>query len=88
MFLTHEGLSRLYEVSCPESDFLVEKARSMPGVVGARQMGGGFGGCTINIVKEDKVENFASQLADLFERRFDKRPEVYITRIEDGVKIL
>ncbi len=88
MFLTHEGLSRLYEVSCPESDFLVEKSRSMPGVVGARQMGGGFGGCIINIVKEDKVENFASQIADLYERRFDKRPEVYITRIEDGVKIL
>jgi galactokinase len=88
MFQTHEGLSRLYEVSCPESDFLVEKARSLTGVEGARQMGGGFGGCTINIVKEDRVEGFISEIKDVYEKRFNIRPDVYITQIEDGVRLL
>jgi galactokinase len=75
-------------VSCQESDFLVQMARSLPAVVGARQMGGGFGGCTINIVREDKVENFTCQMKDVYEKRFNIIPEVYITQIEDGVKIL
>jgi galactokinase len=88
MFQTHEGLSRLYEESCPESDFLVEKARSLTGVEGARQMGGGFGGCTINIVKEDRVEGFISEIKDVYEKRFNIRPDVYITQIEDGVRLL
>lgn len=88
MFQAHEGLSRLYEVSCQESDFLVQMARSLPAVVGARQMGGGFGGCTINIVRKDKVENFTCQMKDVYEKRFNIIPEVYITQIEDGVKIL
>ena len=52
MYATHRGLSKLYEVSCPESDFLVELASENKNIVGARQMGGGFGGCTINIIKE------------------------------------
>ena len=50
MYATHEGLSKLYEVSCEELDFLVEQASKYPAVIGARMMGGGFGGCTINIV--------------------------------------
>ena len=58
MFETHEGLSKLYEVSCAELDFLVEQAKKYPAVIGARLMGGGFGGCTINIVAEDGIANF------------------------------
>ena len=57
MYATHEGLSKDYEVSCEELDFLVDVAREC-GVTGARMMGGGFGGCTINLVKDDLFADF------------------------------
>ncbi|MFT3825838.1 MAG: galactokinase [Chitinophagaceae bacterium] len=87
MYATHEGLSKKYSVSCTELDFLVERARTIPGVVGARMMGGGFGGCTINIVKADAVDTFKAQIQKAFEGLFRKTPEVYTTQIEDGVHI-
>ena len=88
MFAAHEGLSSEYEVSCPESDYLVGRARTFEGVMGARQMGGGFGGCTINIVKDDQVERFIRCIQEAYLREFGKNPEAYITEIEDGAKIL
>ena len=63
MFVTHEGLSNLYEVSCPELDFLVNQVKDHPAVLGARMMGGGFGGCTINLVKEDAIEELVARTA-------------------------
>ena len=57
MYQTHEGLSKKYELSCPELDFLNDQAKEL-GVSGSRVMGGGFGGCTINLVKEELYENF------------------------------
>ncbi|MBS1669511.1 MAG: galactokinase [Bacteroidetes bacterium] len=88
MFEAHEGLSKWYEVSCKESDFLVEKAKEFEAVMGARQMGGGFGGCTINIVKQAEVEKFSSYIIDLYKKEFAVLPLVYITQIEDGAKII
>jgi len=61
MYATHWGLSKLYEVSCPESDFLVELASENKYIIGARQMGGGFGGCTINIINEVAINDFIAQ---------------------------
>lgn len=87
MFATHDGLSKKYSVSCTELDFLAERARTIPGVMGSRMMGGGFGGCTINIVKTDAVETFQQQIQKSFEGLFRKTPEVYITQIEDGVHV-
>jgi len=58
LYETHEGLSKMYEVSCPELDFLVEFSKKYDSVLGARMMGGGFGGCTINLVHEDAIEEF------------------------------
>jgi galactokinase len=86
MFLAHEGLSNWYEVSCRESDFLVGLARSFPGVLGSRQMGGGFGGCTINIVDKDAVDDFSKFVQEGYARQFDIQPKIYITQIEDGAK--
>jgi galactokinase len=57
MYGSHEGLSHWYEVSCPELDILVDIARQQTGVLGARMMGGGFGGCTINLVREDALDD-------------------------------
>jgi galactokinase len=88
MYATHEGLSKKYSVSCTELDFLAERAQMIEGVAGARMMGGGFGGCTINIVQTDAVESFTQKIQASFNGLFKKTPEVYVTQIEDGVKVL
>jgi galactokinase len=87
MVETHKGLSQDYEVSCPELDFLAEKAMTMKGVLGSRMMGGGFGGCTINIVEAAQVKTFSDAIQDAYSKQFGKTPEIYITQIEDGAKI-
>ncbi len=88
MFEAHEGLSKWYEVSCEESDFLVMQARSFEGVAGSRQMGGGFGGCTINIVKNEKVDPFIQYARTAYEKQFNKTPETYIMQIEEGARVM
>jgi galactokinase len=88
MYATHEGLSKKYSVSCTELDFLVECAQHITGVAGSRMMGGGFGGCTINIVQADAVANFTQKIQAAFTNLFKKTPEVYVTQIEDGAKII
>jgi galactokinase len=88
MFATHEGLSKKYSVSCTELDFLAECAQHISGVAGARMMGGGFGGCTINIVQADAVDTFTQKIQTAFNGLFKVIPEVYVTQIEDGAKIL
>jgi galactokinase len=88
MFETHSGLSEMYEVSCEELDFFVAIAREHPGVIGARMMGGGFGGCTINIVKTDAVEDFVSTLTKSYRTSLGLEAEIYRVTVEDGVSIL
>jgi galactokinase len=88
MYATHEGLSKKYSVSCTELDFLVERAQPIAGVMGARMMGGGFGGCTINIVQTDAVASFTEKIQQAFHNLFKKTPDVYVTQIEDGTKVL
>ena len=88
MFETHDGLSKLYGVSCKELDFLAEYARSQPAVIGARLMGGGFGGCTINIVKENEAAAFAAAISKEYEQKFDIIPEIYFVQTADGCKKL
>lgn len=87
MFETHQGLSKLYKVSCAELDFLAETAHDFDGVTGTRMMGGGFGGCTINLVKKDKVDAFSTYIKAAYKKRFGRDTEIYITQIEDGTKL-
>lgn len=70
LFLAHEGLSKEYEVSCAELDFLVEKVKTMDAVLGARMMGGGFGGCTLNIVKKGYAQQVVDALRPAYEAAF------------------
>ena len=84
MFATHEGLSKLYEVSCSELDFLVDQAKLFPAVIGSRLMGGGFGGCTINLVEATGVENFIEQTIIAYEQQFKIHSEAYIVATSDG----
>lgn len=84
MYEAHLGLSNLYEVSCKELDFLVEQARLNEAVVGSRMMGGGFGGCTINLVKTDAVDDFLSTAIAAYKQKFQIDPEVYKVKTVDG----
>lgn len=84
MFASHKGLSKRYGVSCRELDFLVEAARPLPGLAGARMMGGGFGGCTINIVKQEQVDSFTRSVQQAYQQQFQLQPEVYVMQLEDG----
>jgi len=88
MFETHEGLSKLYEVSCKELDVLASLARDCKGVLGARMMGGGFGGCTINLVKEDQVDETIAFIAEQYAKIFEKWPQHYIVAIDNGTSLL
>ena len=88
MFETHEGLSKLYEVSCPELDFLVEAVANNENVLGARMMGGGFGGCTINIIKKTAVEEITKALSAKYNQAMHKELSYYITSIEDGTHLV
>ncbi len=88
MYASHEGLSRDYEVSCPESDFLVNEIKQMQGVKGARQMGGGFGGCTITLVEKKDADEFMQNIRSKYESRFGKFPDCYITNISEGAHMI
>ena len=84
MFQTHEGLKELYEVSCKELDFLVSAAKENKDVIGARLMGGGFGGCTINIVKQEGVESFLVKILSAYKKEFCINAESYQVKIVEG----
>lgn len=84
---THEGLSRLLGVSTQELDSLVEFASSVPGWYGGRMMGGGFGGCTLNLVRKEKIEDFYNQVPQMFKGRFGVAPELYRVRLERGAHV-
>lgn len=88
MYETHEGLSNDYEVSCVELDFLVEQTFDKEEVLGARLMGGGFGGCTINIVKTEKVADFIRQMTVAYQHQFNRKLVCYVVEITEGVEKL
>lgn len=87
MYATHEGLSKDYEVSCEELDFLNDVAREC-GVAGSRIMGGGFGGCTINLVADDLYPHFNAEATARFEEKYGHAPQIYDVVISDGARRL
>ena len=87
MYETHYGMSKLYEVSCEELDFLNDIAREC-GVTGSRVMGGGFGGCTINLVKEELYDAFIARAKEAYKEKYGKLPKVYDVVISDGSRKL
>ncbi len=89
MYETHWGLSQSYEVSCEESDFLVKLAEEeKETVAGARMMGGGFGGCTINLIKTDSVKAFQEKAIHQYTFTFGIEPEFYLVKLVDGVGVI
>jgi galactokinase len=87
MFETHRGLSKEYEVSCKELDYLVDAVKDNPAVVGSRMMGGGFGGCTINIIKEDAIEEIAAMLSAEYKKSMQLDLITHVVAIGDGTAI-
>ncbi|MCM4163373.1 MULTISPECIES: galactokinase [unclassified Arenibacter] len=87
LYEAHEGISTLYEVSCPESDFLVDFSKQFDAVLGARQTGGGFGGCVLNIVHKDKVEAFVEEATKAYKEAFNIDLEAFGVQPSAGTYI-
>jgi galactokinase len=87
MFDTHEGLSKEYEVSCAELDMIVDTLKKEPAVVGSRVMGGGFGGCTINLIKKGEEEAIKTKLASLYHATFGIELKIYEVAIANGTSL-
>ncbi len=87
MYETHRGLSKDYEVSCEELDYLNDLAKEC-GVTGSRIMGGGFGGCTINLVKNELLQKFTSEARARFNEKYGHEPKIYEVIISDGARRL
>ena len=87
MYETHEGLSKDYEVSCPELDMIVDTLKTEEAVVGSRLMGGGFGGCTINLIKKGHEERIKAKLSALYLETFGIELKIYDVKISNGTSL-
>lgn len=88
MYQSHLGLQLEYEVSCEELDTLVEIAWKKDGILGSRMMGGGFGGCTINLIKAGKVETLVEEIKDEYAEKMGKEIDIYVTNVSEGTHII
>jgi galactokinase len=88
MNASHDSLRDLYEVSCTELDVMVEEARRIPGTLGARMTGAGFGGCTVSLVHENDVERFVSEVGAAYEARTGLQGDFYVCGVGEGVNEL
>lgn len=86
LYASHEGLRHKYDVSCTELDFLVDQTKTRKDVLGSRMMGGGFGGCTLNLVSTSTVDSFINEMKLLYQNHFDIELEAYLVSIVDGTR--
>ena len=86
MYKSHESLRDDYEVSCKELDIMVDLGREVSGVYGARMTGGGFGGCTINLVDVSAVDNFSQAIKTRYAETVGNDPEIYVCTAADGAE--
>jgi galactokinase len=86
MEASHASMRDDFEISCPEIDVLVELAQQQPATIGTRMTGGGFGGCTVNLVRADGVDSFRSAIHEGYTRRVGREPQIYVTQAGDGVE--
>ncbi len=88
LYASHKGLQKQYKVSCEELDFLVEQAKLNKHVLGARMMGGGFGGCTINLIEKTAVASFIASVSEAYKNKFNKECSIYSVEISNGTEII
>ena len=84
MYGSHNGLQHQYKVSCNELDFLVDQSKKNKFVLGSRMMGGGFGGCTINLIEKEAVLDFTSSTSKAYKNKFNKDCSVYFIELSEG----
>jgi galactokinase len=88
MFATHDGLSKMYEVSCKELDWLADAVKNNAAVLGARMMGGGFGGCTINLVKDEAIDELVEKISIGYKQSMQLELAAYVATIENGTEVI
>lgn len=88
LYASHAGLRDQYEVSCTELDVLVKASKSIDGVLGARMMGGGFGGCTINLVRDSHLDQFKDQITERYQQEVGEELIIYQTRVSGGTHLV
>ncbi len=88
MYATHDGLSKEYAVSCPELDFLVDLSKDFDAVIGSRMMGGGFGGCTINLIHEDAISNYIEKVSKAYFKEFHIKLDAFEANPCGGTSIV
>jgi len=88
IYASHHGLQHQYKVSCNELDFLVDQAKKNKNVLGARMMGGGFGGCTINLIARSEVKAFSETVSKAYKNKFNKECSVYFIELSDGTYLV
>lgn len=88
IYASHDGLQHQYKVSCEELDFLVDQARLNPNILGARMMGGGFGGCTINLIAKEAIPEFIAQVSAAYSKQFNKDCSVYSIALSNGTGLI
>ena len=82
---SHQGLSSLYQVSCPELDFMADWSQRQTGVLGARMMGGGFGGCTLNLVRQNELSSWTKAALNIYHEKFGLQGDIYPVRLVHGI---
>jgi galactokinase len=82
---SHHGLSKQYQVSCPELDFMAHWSQRQTGVLGARMMGGGFGGCTLNLIHKNELSLWSKEALNIYQKKFGIQGEVYPVRLAKGI---
>ncbi|MGA1385473.1 MAG: galactokinase, partial [Flavobacteriaceae bacterium] len=82
---SHQGLSALYQVSCPELDFMADWSQRQTGVLGARMMGGGFGGCTLNLVRQNELSSWTKEALNIYHEKFGLQGDIYPVRLVHGI---
>ena len=88
IYASHDGLQQQYKVSCDELDFLVDQAKKNKNVLGARMMGGGFGGCTINLIARSEVKAFSETVSKAYKNKFNKECAIYFIELSDGTHLV
>ena len=88
IYASHSGLQNQYKVSCEELDFLVEQAKSNPNILGARMMGGGFGGCTINLISKRETPSFKTSISEAYKEKFNKACSIYSVKLSNGTHLI
>lgn len=86
LYQSHNGLSNQFRVSCEELDFLVEKTKENKNILGARMMGGGFGGCTINLIKKSEIQKFKKEISRTYLEKFNKECSIYNVKLSKGTR--